>query len=339
MADVTIAILGMKRLGTSVGLALKRYNRQEAEHTFTVVGYDTNSDFVKAAQKFGALDKAENRPEQAVRGADIVVMAVPYGDVKTAYELIGPDVRPGAVIVDMSTLKANPLSWSEKELSKEVHVVSATPIVNPQYIFDGTDETKRATEDYFDNGTMLLMPSVTSVKEAINLASDFSRIIGATPHFMDAAEHDALVSATEALPSLLGLAYFNALSQGNGWLDLQRLTNPAMGMMTHHLFDTHPDDLRDTWLDSKAVILRYMDELIASMRELRTAVADGDRDALESILEVNSREYEGWINRRHNNQWEEADAPETPSFGGVVGNMFGGFVSNRFGGGNNKKDK
>lgn len=331
MAEVSVAIYGLGRTGTSVGLALKRYNAKGSEHHFTIAGYDTSAQNVKDAQKLKALDTAGNRPEDIAVGKDIIVIAMPYGEVEAVYDLILPDIRAGAVIIDFSALKGRALRWSQKKFSNDVHLVCATPVINPKYLFEGADTTTRATEDYFDNGVMMLMPSVTCIKEAISLATDFSSILGARPHFFDPNEHDALAVGTEVFPSVLGVVYFQMLQQSTGWNDAQRLLNPAAGMLSHHLFDTHPDDLRDLWMDSSQNLVRQIDETIAQLRSVRSALASKDRYALESLLDTASRQYELWINRRHNNRWKDDDKldQDSPSFGSMMGNMFGGFVTNR----------
>ncbi|GAB4524955.1 MAG: hypothetical protein OHK0046_40200 [Anaerolineae bacterium] len=336
MADVSVAILGLGRLGASIGLALKRYNRTGSEHTFTIGGYDTDPENVRTAQKMGAVDEANNRPESIVKNRDIVVMAMPYGEVGAAYDLIKQNLRPGVVILDLSALKGGSTQWAQKNLSEDTHLVCAAPIVNPAYLFSGTNETRLASEDYFDKGVMYLMPGVKSIKEAIALAGDFARILGSDVRFADAIEYDALVASTEALPNLLGVVYFHALLRSQGWEDVQRFSNPAMTMLTRPLFDTHSDDMVKLMLDARGDLVRVLDEFTSTLREYRTALANGDRHALENALETNAKAYEGWINRRHNNRWKEDEdlkGSSGPSFGDVMGNMFGSFLTNRIRGG------
>lgn len=337
MADVSVAILGLGRIGASVALALKRHSQGGGQHKFNVIGYDSSADNVKNAQNLKAVDKVENRPENAVKGCDIVVVALAFGEVQMAYQIMARSLRAGAVIIDMSPLKVPSAKWASEYLPDEVHVVGMSAVVNPKYLFDGTDETKRATADYFDKGTMMVMPGVKCIQEAIRLASDFATILGSKPHFYDPAEHDALVASTEKLPALLGAAYFHYISRSSGWGDIQRLSNPAFGMLTHHLFDTHPDDLRDLWLDDSANLLRHLDEVIASLGELRAVIAKGDGDGLGTALEDAAREYELWVNRRHNNRWQTDEMldTKTPTFGGMMSTMIGGSLASKLRG---KKD-
>lgn len=335
MADVAIGILGLNRIGTSIGLALQRYNAQKREHQFTITGYDTTPDNVNAAKKMGALHEATNKPEQAAQGRDIIIMAMPFADAEATYQYVAPDLRRGAVILDFSPLSAAALAWGEKHLREDVHVVSVRPVVNPHYLFEGTDTTERATEDYFDNGTFLLMPSVSCVKDAIQLAAEFSRIVGSSHHFVDPAEHDGLMISSEVLPSLMGIVYFHMMAQNPGWSDLQRMTNPTFGMMTRHLYDTHPDDLRDLYLHSSDTLVRFMDVMLEQLRETRNAIARGDRDALESLIVKASEEYEAFYNKRYNNNWRQDEATNNArglNFGTIMNTWLG------FGGGKRDKD-
>lgn len=331
MGDVSVAILGLGRVGASIGLALKRYNEQGKQHQFTISGYDNASSVAKTAQKMGAVDNASNRLDKVVADKDIIVMGLPYADVEAGYDLMSSSVRSGAVVIDLSPLSQPSMKFGEKYLSDDVHVVCAHPVLNPEYLFEGVDKIEKASADYFDNGTMLVMPSVKSIKEAIELAADFSSILGMKVHYADPAEHDGLATVTEALPSVLGVVYFYAMSKSLGWQDSQRLTNPTFGMMTHKLMDTHPDDIRDLWLGSSDSLVIQLDELMLQLRTLRGAIARKDREVLEVVLEDSSKEYEGWYNRRYHNHWKadeslDSQAPSASSMmGNMMGNIFGGF--------------
>ncbi len=328
MAEISLAILGMGRLGTSIGLALKRYMREGGSHRFSITGYDTVSSYAKTAKQMQAIDDIKNRPQEAVKGKDIIIIAMPYGEVETVYQMIAPNLRDGTVILDLSTLKQSPMQAVEKLLSPEVHVVSVAAVVNPKYLFDGVNETDRATEDYFDKGMMMLMPTVKCAQQAVTLAMDFSQLLGATPQFFDPSEHDALIAATELLPALLGVAYFYTMCHGDGWLDTQRLSNPFFGVLSRPLFDLHPDDLRAMWLSSGSHLIRNINEMILTLTRFRDLIMEKNDDALAVALDNTSKEYQAWINRRHNNKWKnERPIAEAPTFGETMSGMFGNLVN------------
>lgn len=331
MADISIAILGLGRVGASVGLALKRYNgRSDSKHHFKISGFDTSPDNVKVAKEGGMVDEISRQAFDAVRGRDIVVMAMPYAEVEATYKYIATDLRPGVVVIDFSSLKQPSLDWSAKHLPKEAHLLGATPLVNMNYLFDGLDKTDRASADLFDEGMILLTPSVTCIPAAIELGADFAAILGATSQFIDPAENDSLIASMEGMPMLLGTAFFLTMMRSQAWGDGQRMANPAFGMLTHHLFDTHPDDMRDLWMQNSANLVRWVDAMSETLRQFRTAFATNDRDAVEAAVSEAAREYEVWVNRRAKNRWDRDTMKMPDPTGDVMSGFFGGFITNRF---------
>ncbi len=340
MAEVSVAILGFGRIGTSIALALNRYNAGGGKHHFTLTGFDNRPGVEKAITKKKVVDTMARRAYDAVRDKDIIVIAMPYSDVEATYELIGADVRPGAVVLDMSPLKQPSLEWAKKHLPEGAHLVGVTPVVNGKYLFEGIDDHNYAREDLFDDGSVLLMPSPSCVKDAVELAVDFATLLGAAPHFVDLYEYDGLVAFVEGLPSLLGVAAFYSFYRSQGWHDGERMANPAFGVLTHHLFDTHPDDLRDRWLNNRDGLLRALDGLIGTLREFQTALYENDQNAVEAAVVEASEVYEQWYNRRLKNQWDDTGKQEkAPSgLGQISQGLMGSFLSGKLRGGKDSDD-
>ncbi len=338
--QISVTIIGLGRLGASIGLALKRYNeRGNTPHTFEVSGSEDRPAMLKEAEDKGAISKSMRNLYNAVKDRDIVVLALPYADVRRTYQHIGDAIRPGGVVLDFSPLKMPSLNWAKEFLNDDAHLVGLSPVINPQYLFDGLDDTEHATADLFDNGSMMLMPSPSCIPEAVELASDFASILGATVHFMDPMEHDSLMGATLGLPTLLGVSSFYALKNNAGWGDIERLTNPPFGRLTHQLFDTHPDDLRDLWLNNRQSMVHYLDEMLQTLSEIRQVLQQDDRDALEAVLTEAADAYSLWINRRHNNKWDESvKGTNISTSETLMSGLMGGFLARKLRGDNDNNN-
>jgi prephenate dehydrogenase len=336
---ITVTIVGLGRLGASAGLALQRYNRKDnPAHTFEIVGVEERPAMLQAAEKMGAVGKSERNLYRAVQDRDIVVLAAPYAESRRTFQAMGEGLRAGGVVLDFSPLKMPAIKWAKEYFPAEAHLVGLAPVVNPKYLYDGLDDTEHAVEDFFDKGSMMLMPSPSCIREAVELASDFSALLGASVHYMDPMEHDALVSATLGLPTLLGVATFYNLSRNPGWGDIQRLTNPPFGRLTHQLFDTHPDDLRDLWLHNRDSLVHYLDGLIGTLGEMRQVLANNDEPALEAVVTEAADDYSTWINRRHNNKWDEARKSDAPAAGEtIMTGLMGGFLARKLRGDDKSK--
>lgn len=329
MAELSIAILGLNRTSTSVGLALKRYGKKGAKHKFTVKGYDRSSDNSKMAKKMGAVIKTENRPENAVKEADIVLMAVSYEEVEQTYKEIRHNLRDGVVILDMSPLKQPSLEWANEILTSEQHVIGMTAILNPAYLFNTKEVIEEAEEDLFDNSAILLTPSASSVKEAVDLAYNFASILGSKPRFLDPLEHDTLLAQTVQLPRLLGTVLFYDLAQQANWEDLKWLTNPDFGALTRPLFDLHPDALRDEFFGNRETLARTVDSYIETLTQFRDALREDDNHAIEAAT-VNAAEiYENWINSRHKADWDVTQDSPVNAGTGMLHGLIGGKLADK----------
>ena len=251
MAHLTIAILGLDRLGASIALRLQTFVEKGSKHSFQLIGYDSREDFEKPARKLKVFDKVGAEALRAVDSADLVIMNLPFEDLKLGYEMVAPALRAGAVILDTAVLKQPSVQWAAQYLSEHQHLIGFTPVVNAEYMLEHQLSPELATDDYFHESAIYLTPSVNSDKDAIDLALNFSLILGGKPAFLDPAEHDSLTTITEEIPQVLSVAAYSAAMNHSAWGDAQRLTNPPFGVLTRYLLTHHPDALRDEWMANR----------------------------------------------------------------------------------------
>ncbi len=339
MAQLTVAILGLDRLGVSIALRLRSYVEKGGQHRFELIGHDNREDFEKAARKQKVLDKTERKPYAAVETADLVIMNLPYEDLRMAYESLAASLRDGVVILDTAVIKQPSIRWAAQFLSDEHHLIGFTPVVNAEYMLDPQISPEYASDDYFHDTTIYLTPAVTSMREAIDLAVNFSAILGGKPHFLDPAEHDSLTTITEEIPQLLSIAAYASAMKHNAWGDAQRLTNPPFNVLTRYLLTHHPDALRDEWMENSETLARALDDLLETLHEVRDRLVEKDESAIEAFLIAASDEYQEWINKRHKGNWEEQPKDRVQFENTIAGTLFGGAISKRLFGGNRDGNK
>ncbi|HVO41935.1 MAG TPA: prephenate dehydrogenase/arogenate dehydrogenase family protein [Aggregatilineales bacterium] len=326
MAQVTVTIIGLGRLGASVGLAIKRIASKE--HKFTVVGTDTNAQNLQTAHKMKAIDVAERHLDTAVQNADLVIIAAAYELIEDIYSAIGEVMRPGAVVIDTSPLKLPSIAWAQEHFKKdadnrpEVYLVGAVPVVNPAYLEDVRNTTESASADLFDKGLFILAPAADCPNEAIKLATDFVGLLGVQVRFIDPVEHDGIVAATQGLPALLQLAFFRTLYLAPSWDDMRKLTNSQVGLATYLLDQNRAQDLAALVYRNKDNVLRTVNALIAQLDELRDILTKGDELDLAQVYADGMSRYVLWRSARDKNDWD--DMPKAPEFtptlmGGLLG--------------------
>ena len=133
MAKSKIAIIGLGRIGGSVGLALKK-----AKIDAEIVGHDKDSETAHKAQKRGAVDKTEWNLHGACDHAGLIVLALPLAAVKSTLEALKESLGPGVIVTDTATTKVPVLEWA-RALPQGVEFVGGNPALNPRR----SDTTRR----------------------------------------------------------------------------------------------------------------------------------------------------------------------------------------------------
>lgn len=333
--QVRVAILGLDRISVSMALALKRYQAQpKSRHSFTIIGSDLRGQVMKNAEKLGALDNFDRKTGKAVENADVVIVNVPPGQLEDVYLRLGPELKRGAVVLDMATFKQASIARAQASFPKlesgqpAAYLVGITPIVAARGLYVGSWDAEAATADLFDGCEVLIIPDTKCPSEAIALAEDIVQIVGGTPRFMDPAEHDGLAAATEGLPALLGAALFATLQRSDGWPELRRMINPAFALAIQNLRHQNPQDLLALLTQNRVDLLRHVEGLLLGLQEARDVLkeapdADGDYVKLQTYLQRIGQEWEKWDTKRHSGKWDDAPRVETamPGLFGGLGDM------------------
>ena len=71
--------------------------------------------------------------EESVTSSDVVMLAVPVTAIENVMRSIGPFIRPDALLMDISSIKGNPIDFMLKYSQSEV--IGYTPSVRPVHGF------------------------------------------------------------------------------------------------------------------------------------------------------------------------------------------------------------
>lgn len=328
MADVSLTIIGLRRVGVSVGLALKRYlDSPRATHRFVITGSDREQDAGKEAEKLGAIDRYIRNLGDAVAGADIVFIDATLTDLRAYLQAIGPLLKAGCVVLEAAPLKQPPIEWAARYLPESAYLVGLAPVINPDLLYTvAADEPGAASAELFDNGNLYIAPAPSCPSEAVQLASDWVQLLGLEPHYLEPAEHDGFVAAVELLPMALGLTQFNVVTSAPSWADLRRLTNPPFALSTVSVLQ-NPADLADLVEMNRENLLHYVDQAVEQLAALRATLSGDDTTVLKAALGEASSRYVQWLSQRETGDWQDRARVETPTLRssflqGLFGNLF-----------------
>ena len=316
MEAQTITIIGLSRIGASLGLAVKQ------NLDMKVVGYDEiEMNARQAFQEMGAVDQLAADLKSAAAKADILVLTTPVSLLEESLRTIGDVIQSHTLILDLSKLKELGLKWARQYLQRG-HYIGAVPILAANWLDDGRTTPQAATPDLFHNSLFAIMASAEVDPEAVNTAVNFGHVIGATPYFIDAAEYDRLIQGTDTLSALTAVALFKALHKSQSWQDMLRMSGTSFSLATQPL--TQHEDINFMVLNDKVTTLHWLEALMNELSELRRIIYESEPEVVTAVIEQISSERDRWLLKRQDNEWEEHSGPDfdRPS---MMGHLLGGF--------------
>jgi prephenate dehydrogenase len=261
----SLAIVGTGLLGTSVALAAKRAG------VGRVTGFDADRATLLEAAGTAALDAQAASLQEAVAGAELVVVAVPVGTLVEVTRAVLAAASPEATVTDVGSTKR-----ALAHALDDPRVVPGHPLAG-----GATGGPTRAAADLFDGATWFLTPVATTDPSRVELVERFVATLGARTVKLDAGTHDRLLALTSHLPHALANLLMQSVSDagdealGYAGASLREMTRVAGANPT-------------MWAD---IFLENGDLIADALAAHGTALADVER----ALRERDRAFFERWI--------------------------------------------
>lgn len=310
MQTNTITIVGMRRTGISIALALK-----DGKLDFNLIGHDSDSDLLRETAVTQAVDRVEADLIKACAPADIIVLAMPAVELQATLSLIGDRIQAHALVIDLTALKEPGIRLA-KEYLQDGHYIGARPVFAAATFDDLQADINAARADLFQNSVFCVMPSADADPKAVETAVKFGQLLGAKPYFVDPVEYDLLSLGTETMPGIAAAALFQSIKVSKGWRDILRFADLPFAVGTLPL-DTDTEDLAYQLLNDRKATIHWLDALQTQLSELHRVLRDGEPEILTAYLTELNQARDRWLQERSANDWDEvkADELELPTLG------------------------
>lgn len=267
-----LAILGVGLIGGSLARALRERGAVQS-----VVGCGRDRGNLERAVELGVIDSWTHDPLEAVRGADIVVVAVTLGATADILARIAPGLSPQAIITDVGSAKRCVIEAARTQLPAHIaRFVAGHPIAGAER--SGVEASKA---DLYVRHRVILTPTADTDPAALARIRALWECVGAEVFDMDADLHDEVLAATSHLPHLLAYALVNCL------LDLGKPVNvfdfAAGGFRDFtRIASSNPAMWRDISLENRTALLAVCTRFEQTLATLRAALEAGDAVTLEA---------------------------------------------------------
>lgn len=244
-----------------------------------VTGYDINGDSPRAALQKKAIDSISDSPEEAVKNADIIFIAVPVREIVPLIEKIKNDVKPGAIVSDVGSTKAEIVGDTQRILPDGVSFIGGHPMT-------GSEITgiEGANADFFKDCYYVLTPTKeTEIKQYEKLhallAKIQAKVIALDPH-----NHDEIMSKVSHLPHAIAAALVNYTNMDE--IEKQNLMLLSAGGFRDmtRIAASNPKIWTDIFATNNALIVRAIDGFIDNLKDLKAKIKKSSIEELADIL-------------------------------------------------------
>ena len=269
-----LAIVGTGLIGASVGLAAKHAGAR-------VTGWDPNADALAVAVERGALDESARSVEDALRDADLAVVAAPIAALPREVAAVLTASAEATTVTDVGSTKASVVAAARSPRFVGGHPICGLEAHGPEH----------AAAALFDGATWFLTPTAETDPARYRLVHGFVSELGAVPAAIDAAAHDRLVALTSHLPHVLANVVVNQAG--------------AARVEGHEPLASAGGSLRDMTRIAGANPRIWVDIFRDNATAVREALAEHRRriEEVEAALARDDDEFiAGWVGEAANNR-------------------------------------
>jgi prephenate dehydrogenase len=281
-----VTLVGVGLLGGSLGMALRQ--RGLAEH---VCGVVRRSAIIADCERLGAVDLATRNLGPAVRGADLVVLCSPIGQMGPLTQELIPYLEPDAVVTDVGSVKGTLVDELEAPIAKAGgHFIGSHPMA-------GSEKTgvQAARADLFEGALCAVTPTARSNAAALAQVQQLWAALGSRVLTLSPAQHDDLVSRSSHLPHVVAAALANyVLSPAN---PKEQAALCAGGFRdTTRIASGSPEMWRDIALANRENLARVLGVLIEDLQEFQRSLQQGDSKAVTEFFTSAKERRDAWAN-------------------------------------------
>jgi prephenate dehydrogenase len=223
-------------------------------------------------------DDVADTPADAVRNADLVVIAAPVDRIIPLAEQVAPTLAEGAIITDVGSVKGEISRLGQATLAAtHRHFVGAHPMA-------GSEKTgwEHATAELFQRRTCFVTPLPDTAPRAVEKVVAFWRELGAEVVTVTPDQHDEIVAHISHLPQVIASSLCAFLSTKNpAW------RNHAGGGLrdTTRIAASDPHLWRSILEQNRDEVLRALRQFEDELHGFQTALANRDYAEVVSRLE------------------------------------------------------
>ena len=269
-----LCIIGVGLIGGSLARALKK-----AGAVGEVVGAGRDVAHLEKAKALGVIDHFETDISIAVKGCDMVVVAVPLGAMQSVFEKIAPVITNDMIITDVGSAKGSVVKAAQAAFK----VIPETLV--PGHPIAGTEKSgvEASFPELYENRRIIITPLETSSATAISKVSSMWQACGADVIETTIEHHDEVLAATSHLPHMLAFSLVDTLAKMDAKSEIFDFAAGGFRDFTR-IASSDPDMWRDICLANGDALVVMIKKFSDDLQLLSKAIENNDSAYLKETF-------------------------------------------------------
>lgn len=265
-----VALIGLGLIAGSMALAMR-----QAGLAREIVGYARSAETRETALEIGLVDAVYASAREAVRGADLVVLAVPVGAMGQVAADIADALAPGTTVTDVGSVKQAVVDAVAPHIPEGVHFIPGHPLAGTEH-----SGPRSGFATLFQNRWWLFTPCAGADEAAIARLERLVQAFGARTERMEPPHHDLVLAVTSHTPHLIAYTMVGVADHLKRVTESEVVQYSAAGFRDFtRIAASDPTMWRDVFLQNKDAVLdilgRFTEELFVLQRAIR--MGDGEQ--------------------------------------------------------------
>ncbi len=269
-----ISIIGLGLIGTSILHAINTKHKE----VVTTFAYDANSKHREIVSEMKIATFVCDKIHDAVKDADLVILAVPVGSMKSVAKSITSSLKEGATVTDTGSTKNSVINDVNPYIPTSANFIPSHPLAGTEY-----SGPKSGFSSLFENRYWLIVND-KETGQTKKLAIFFESL-GSIVETVSAEYHDKILAITSHLPHLIAYTIVGTAFDLETDLKNDVIKFSASGFRDFtRIAASDPIMWRDVFLNNSEAVLEMLQRFNEDLSDLQKAIRKKQGQKLHSFF-------------------------------------------------------
>ncbi len=270
-----VAFIGMGLINSSLArdLKIKKFYLSSS-------AYSRRLSTINKIKKLKLVDFASSDIEKTIKEADIIIVGIPVAAYQEVFKKICNNIKPGAIITDVGSVKKEVINSVEKYIPKNIDFVPGHPIA-------GTENSgpESGFAGLFKNGWCILTPNKNTSKNSVKIIKYMWQLVGMKVDIMDSNYHDEVLAITSHIPHIIAYSIVGTIANLQTTIKKEVIKYAASGFRDFtRIAASDPIMWRDIILYNRQSILKMLNLFKKDLSKLEYAIENNDDKFLLNLF-------------------------------------------------------